>query len=81
MNTEQLNTVIAYLESLQDEVCRALQSADGVNAFREDRWEYAHGGGGRSRVMGGESGVFEQVGVNFSHVSGAALPESATARR
>jgi coproporphyrinogen III oxidase len=81
LNTEQLNTVIAYLESLQDEVCRALQSADGVNAFREDRWEYAHGGGGRSRVMGGESGVFEQVGVNFSHVSGAALPESATARR
>jgi len=81
LNTEHLNKVTVYLESLQDEVCRALQSADGVNSFREDSWEYAQGGGGRSRVMGGESGVFEQVGVNFSHVSGAALPESATARR
>lgn len=81
MNPDQLQSVIDYLQGLQDRVCEALQGADGANAFHEDTWEYAQGGGGRSRVMGGASGVFEQVGVNFSHVSGASLPESATASR
>lgn len=38
------------------------------------------GGGGRSRVLS-EGAVFEKAGVGFSHVTGAALPPSATATR
>jgi coproporphyrinogen III oxidase len=40
----------------------------------------ALGGGGRSRVLS-DGAVFEQAGVNFSHVTGASLPPSATAAR
>ncbi|RFM86108.1 coproporphyrinogen III oxidase, partial [Salmonella enterica] len=35
-------------------------------------------GGGRSRVLR-NGGIFEQAGVNFSHVHGDAMPASATA--
>ncbi|MGU3847140.1 coproporphyrinogen III oxidase, partial [Vibrio diabolicus] len=38
------------------------------------------GGGGRSRVMR-DGLVFEQGGVNFSHVEGKEMPASATAHR
>jgi coproporphyrinogen III oxidase len=38
------------------------------------------GGGGRSRVLR-QGAVFEQAGVNFSHVTGGRLPPSATAAR
>ena len=38
------------------------------------------GGGGRSRVLT-EGEVFEQAGINFSHVHGDKLPASATANR
>ncbi len=37
-------------------------------------------GGGRSRVLR-NGGIFEQAGVNFSHVHGDAMPASATAHR
>ena len=77
-----------YLLSLQDSICRALEAEDGGGAFREDAWtreaagenDSGLGGGGRTRVL--EQGiVFEQAGVNFSHVRGASLPPSATASR
>lgn len=68
-----------YLLGLQDRVCQALSSVDG-SPFREDLWERAEGGGGRSRVLM-EGAVFEQAGINFSHVSGGALPETASERR
>lgn len=48
--------------------------------FIEDQWTREEGGGGRSRVLT-NGAVFEQAGVNFSHVSGATLPASATAHR
>lgn len=80
MNTDNLDAVIDYLRTLQERICDALREADGTGAFHEDSWTYNQGGGGRSRVLGGE-GLFERVGVNFSHVTGDALPEAATARR
>ncbi|STS84257.1 coproporphyrinogen III oxidase, aerobic [Klebsiella pneumoniae] len=43
-------------------------------------WQREGGGGGRSRVLR-EGRVFEQAGVNFSHVHGDAMPASATAHR
>ena len=48
--------------------------------FIEDAWQREGGGGGRSRVLR-EGNVFEQAGVNFSHVHGDAMPASATAHR
>ena len=69
-----------YLLELQDQVCEAAETEDGRGKFGEDTWEREVGGGGRSRVL--VSGqVFEQAGVNFSHVLGDALPPSATDRR
>ncbi len=76
----QLAGVIAYLRRLQDSICSCLEQTDGGTGFREDTWDHANGGGGRSRVL--ESGnVFDKAGVNFSHVKGDQLPASATAGR
>jgi coproporphyrinogen III oxidase len=69
-----------YLLNLQDRICTGLEDADGEAQFREDSWEREEGGGGRSRVIA-DGGVFEKGGVNFSHVTGAALPPSATQQR
>ncbi|MBB3169803.1 oxygen-dependent coproporphyrinogen oxidase [Simiduia aestuariiviva] len=73
------DVVKAYLLDLQDRICQGLSALDG-NAFIEDSWERAEGGGGRSRVLT-EGRVFEKAGVNFSHVFGDGLPPSATAAR
>jgi coproporphyrinogen III oxidase len=69
-----------YLLALQDRLCVALASEDGAAQFRTDTWERPGGGGGRSRVLS-EGAVLEKAGVNFSHVSGDALPPSASAAR
>ena len=69
-----------YLMTLQDRICDALTKEDGGKAFHEDLWQHQKGGGGRTRVMRGGS-VFEQAGVNFSHVMGDQLPSAATAAR
>ncbi|HMN35795.1 MAG: oxygen-dependent coproporphyrinogen oxidase [Chiayiivirga sp.] len=72
--------VLAWLSALQDRLCAALEAADGGAAFTEDAWQRDGGGGGRSRVIK-HGAVFEQGGVNFSEVHGAALPASASAHR
>lgn len=74
------DAVLAYLRGLQDRICSAIEQADGSAKFSSDRWERAEGGGGESRVLRNGS-VFEQAGVNFSHVMGSRLPPSATAQR
>ena len=71
--------VRGYFTALQDRVVAALEAVDG-GKFRRDAWTRAEGGGGDSRVIEA-SGVLERGGVNFSHVSGARLPASATAAR
>ncbi len=69
-----------YLLGLQDSICMELAAADGRARFLEDAWRRDAGGGGRTRVLT-DGAVFEQAGVNFSHVHGDALPPSATAAR
>ena len=69
-----------YLLELQDRICAALEGLDGVARFREDAWERPGGGGGRTRVLA-SGGLFEQGGINFSHVYGECLPPSASAGR
>ena len=77
---EHLTAVQQFLQQLQDSICSSLESADGKAKFVEDAWQRAEGGGGKSRVLTGGA-VFEQAGVNYSHVFGANMPASATAHR
>ena len=65
---------VSYIRNLQDQICHALEEADGSARFQEDHWKRPGGGGGRTRVI--ENGaVFEKGGVNISEVYGK-LPES-----
>ncbi|WP_372628026.1 oxygen-dependent coproporphyrinogen oxidase [Arsukibacterium sp.] len=79
-NSEKLHQVQQFLMALQDTVCLALEQADGEGQFIEDAWQRPEGGGGRSRVLTNGK-VFEQAGVNYSHVFGSQMPVSATAHR
>lgn len=80
MSEVNIETVVSFLKSLQDNICSALEQADGKGKFVEDNWTREEGGGGRTRVMT-DGSVIEQGGVNFSLVSGTKLPPSATAHR
>lgn len=79
-NRFSLEPVLRYLQGLQERIGSGLETLDGKARFREDAWERPAGGGGRSRVLR-EGAVFEQAGVNYSHVMGPNLPPSATAQR
>ncbi len=72
--------VKTFLLQLQDTICQALALQDGSAEFEQDQWQREQGGGGRSRVLRNGQ-VFEQAGVNFSHVYGDEMPASATAHR
>lgn len=73
--------VKTYLMNLQDRICEALnQEETSAHHFIEDPWQREEGGGGRTRILEGGA-VFEKAGVGFSHVFGAQLPSSATAKR
>jgi len=80
MSDIALAPVKDFLLQLQDDICRQLEDEDGEGKFIEDAWQRPEGGGGRTRVLS-EGKVFEQAGVNFSHVFGTNLPPSATAQR
>ncbi len=79
-STPDVNAVKQYLLTLQANICAELEAEDGDAKFIEDSWEREQGGGGRSRVLT-DGAVFEQAGVNFSHVFGSQMPASATAHR
>ena len=68
-----------YFSALQARIVAALEQLEGT-PFAADSWERAEGGGGTTRVIE-EGKLFERGGVNFSHVSGAKLPPSASASR
>jgi len=84
MNQALIAPVRTYLLALQDRICAGLADLDGGSGFETDDWERedrdALSGGGRTRVLEGGR-VFEQAGVNFSHVRGSTLPKAATAQR
>ncbi|ALM49146.1 coproporphyrinogen III oxidase [Flavobacterium psychrophilum] len=68
------NKFYQYIQNLQDTITSKLEAVDGTAKFREDIWERAEGGGGRTRVI--ENGaVFEKGGVNISAVYGP-LPKA-----
>ncbi|CDG18458.1 oxygen-dependent coproporphyrinogen oxidase [Xenorhabdus doucetiae] len=80
MNILNIYQVKNFFLSLQDHLCKQLEQLDGQSTFMEDGWQREEGGGGRSRVLT-KGKVFEQAGVNFSHITGASMPASATAHR
>jgi coproporphyrinogen III oxidase len=81
MSQPDTQAIKNYLLDLQDRICAGIAEEDGSASFFEDNWEReTGGGGGRTRVLT-DGAVFEQAGVNFSHVSGGSLPASATAHR
>ena len=62
-------SITNWFKQLQDQICKSLEELDGKEKFREDQWNRAEGGGGRSRVFN-EGNVIEKGGVNFSAVHG-----------
>ncbi len=81
MHVQEFDVAVVrdYLLTLQDRLCQALSACDG-GSFREDLWRRQEGGGGRTRVLE-DGAVIEKGGVNFSEVTGAVLPPSASAHR
>jgi coproporphyrinogen III oxidase len=80
-NPPDADAVKQYLLDLQENICSELAAEDGKEDFIHDQWQRDHGGGGGLTRVLSEGAVFEQAGVNFSHVQGNALPASATAHR
>lgn len=84
MSAIDKHAVKQFLMSLQDSICQQLEQEDGKAVFVEDAWQREKGerlgGGGRTRVLR-DGHIFEQGGVNFSHVEGNEMPASATAHR
>lgn len=80
MNLPDIHRVKEFFLSLQDMICHSLENIDQKATFQQDNWERKDGGGGRTRVLT-NGALFEQAGVNFSHVYGDTLPKSATAHR
>ena len=76
-----VSEVKAYLLDLQDRLCSEFAELDGHAHFIKDHFSYGEGRGeGCTRVLQ-DGHVFEQAGVNFSHVFGQEMPAPATALR
>lgn len=69
MESVSKEEITEWFKQLQDNICNALEKADGKASFRQDTWQRDGGGGGRTRVIA-EGNVIEKGGVNFSAVYG-----------
>jgi coproporphyrinogen III oxidase len=67
-------------EALQATLQNNLQLLDTEVICREDSWERAEGGGGKTLAFS-DGSIVEKGGVNFSAVHGKSLPPSATQGR
>src|SRR5687768_6077416 len=72
------NQWISFVHQLQNDICKALEDADGKEKFHEDVWERPEGGGGITRVIS-KGTVFEKGGVNTSTVYGKVTDQMRTA--
>ncbi len=63
--------IAGWLKTLQDSICKALETADGNATFEEENWLREEGGGGRTRIIR-NGRVIEKGGVLFSAVEGEA---------
>ncbi len=78
MNEIPINAITQYFQSLQSKITEALEEADGLATFKDDKWSNANGKG-NSKIMK-EGSIFEQCGIGFSYIQGNNLPSSASSR-
>ena len=76
----ETKSVIEYLLNLQKKITENIENIDDQAKFSSDKWERDEGGGGESKILRNGK-IFEQAGVNFSHVRGKSLPPSAIKTR
>jgi len=80
---QETQLVKDYLLDLQQRIVENIERLDGQGRFQHDDWTRPPGeqlaGEGRGRILS-EGAVFEQAGINFSHVTGNSLPPSASAQ-
>lgn len=76
--SDEFNDFAKFLLSIQDEICRAAEQADGSGAeFCVDRWERENGGGlGLTRVLEGGD-VLEKAAASVSIIHGTLNRERA----
>ncbi len=67
--------MVAYMQSLQEQICDALQERDG-REFTQEIWRRDGGGGGLTRVLCGGH-LVEKGGVNTAMVHGELSAEAA----
>jgi coproporphyrinogen III oxidase len=67
-------SIAARLQTLQRDICHALEITDGGAKFSVENWEREGGGGGVTRILQ-HGHIIEKGGVNFSAVHGK-LPEN-----
>lgn len=87
MQTVDIPALRAYLSDLQQRIVTRMEALDG-QSFLSDSWQRSQADGTATALQGDgltrilENGaVFERAGIGFSHVTGPALPASATAKR
>ena len=61
--------IASEYQKIQQEICEAIEKADGKGQFEPDHWNREEGGGGLTRVMA-DGNILEKAGVNFSAVHG-----------
>jgi coproporphyrinogen III oxidase len=74
-----IEAVERFLVGLQQAIVARLEALDG-GIFRRDAWQRPQGGGGLTCILE-DGALFERAGVGYSHVHGASLPPSASAKR
>lgn len=67
------NAWVEQIHELQDQICTALELADGKERFIEDAWTRSEGGSGKTRIIA-NGNLFEKGGVNTSVVYGDVTP-------
>lgn len=75
-----IEAVKEYFLSLQKNICTHIEALDNTAKFKVDKWMRTEGGGGISCVLE-QGALLEKGGVNFSHVMGSSLPQSALVQR
>lgn len=72
--------VALWMQSWQKNLVEQFEHIDAKQRFIADTWEHSSGGGGISCLLR-DGDVWEQVGVNYSNISGTSLPPSALAQQ
>ncbi len=69
---QKRNDIIAFLNSLREEIILAFEQLEPNQAFQRTPWHYRYEGGGEMAVLRGN--YFEKAAVNWSGVGGPQFP-------